>query len=241
MLSDNDKTRKRLGPLPVPIKLPAFHLLAKPYLPLFAATILSLIWTGLIVQSGLKIHRAFQASATDKIPHATSQTDNLLQPAAIDIAAVTALNLFGKVEIKPAEMDASTLPVTTANLKLVGLFASSQPGASRSLISEQDKPAKSYAEGDILPGNITIFKIENDCVIVQRADQYEKLSLPGSQIGKPAKPVHSFTEIAQAQSQTATSAPLPTVSKNEMDGNKGPQAIYHQLEARLAALKKKKI
>lgn len=237
MITHNDKTWKWLNPLPSHPSIDAFSALIRHRAPWIIATLLSIIWGAAIVSDG---RPAFQASNTTMTDSPTP-TIVLTQPSPIfNITNATSLNLFGKVEIAHSEIDPATLPNATSNLKLVGLLTNSRPGASRSLIAESDRPAKYYAEGDLLPGSVKVFRIESKCVIVQRGDQLEKLNLPGSSIGTVATLPRNVTEIIQLRIKAAASDVPPTISKNESDKSAGPQAIYQALNASLTALQKKK-
>lgn len=232
-----DKTWKWLNSLHPPLKTKPHQQFLRMRLPWAAASFLSIIWGAVIANDSLNFYNFFNPSTTDNLVFTTEQ---LSPPLTFNISSVTALNLFGKVEITPSEIDPATLPNATTNLKLVGLLASSRPGASRSLISESGNPAKYYSEGDALLGNIKLLRIENDCVVVQRGDQLEKLSLPGSSIGKAATPIRSLAEMIKIHARFAALEAPPTVSKNEADKSAGPQEIYSALDASLAALQKNK-
>ncbi len=207
------------------------------------AVILGLVWSALIAHNGQQLYHSVDAFAAEnpKVAGSSHRPNAAIAPNVFNVSSTTVLNLFGKIEMEPAEVNAATLPETTANLKLVGLLVSSIPGASRSLIADQGKAAKTYIEGDTLPGNITLFRIESDWVIVQRGDQFEKLPLhTGGTIAKATAPLHSFAEMVQAQNKNAITPTPPTISRNDGDKAEGPQAIYRSLDASLAALQKKK-
>lgn len=214
-----------------------FHY-TRRHAPLLLTILVTAVWSALIYNNSLALLKATQSENNLLAANPAQTQFNVDLP--LNMGAITALHLFGTPEIKPVEIDTASLPDTTANLKLIGLFTSSRPGASRSLITEQDKPAKAYAEGDSLSGNITLFRIEKDWVIVQRGSEFEKLPLHTGLPGKPLAPRQlTFAKIAESQAQN-TAAPAVPATSGPSAAPPGPQALYRELDASLAAMRKKR-
>lgn len=93
------------------------------------------------------------------------------------------MHLFGLHQVAVAPSQVASLPQTTLQLTLNGLFANANVKKSRALISAPGHSMKSYRVGDTLPGGATVYEILTDGVILQRNGHLEKLTLPG----KPLK------------------------------------------------------
>lgn len=104
---------------------------------------------------------------------------------AIDLASeVPGLHLFGA----PAEPDA-VLPITSLQLKLVGVVHSAGDKLSRVIISEAGQPGKLYRTGDSFSG-VKVNAITPDGVILENGGQLEKLPLQRHELkfrGQPPK------------------------------------------------------
>jgi len=95
-----------------------------------------------------------------------------------DLAALQALALFGKPEVKQAVQTPSTnAPPSRLNVQLTGLLASGDPALSLAIIAQGGKQA-SYGIGDVINGTqARITRILPDRVIVERQGQEETLWL----------------------------------------------------------------
>lgn len=74
--------------------------------------------------------------------------------------------------------DISSLPKTTLELDIKGIFSSPSPQMGSAIIATKDGPDHVYIVGDTLPGGAVLLDVYEDCVILKRAGQLEVLNLP---------------------------------------------------------------
>jgi len=104
----------------------------------------------------------------DDSPAVHAISDNTLQA----INAIPQQHLFGQ----PGTTDG--LPITSLQLRLVGVIKSDHENLSRVIISEAGQPGKVYGIGDSLPSGIVINAITDDGVVLENGGHFEKLPLP---------------------------------------------------------------
>lgn len=99
---------------------------------------------------------------------------------SVDVATISAWRLFGKVEThRPASPPPMVIPVTSLNLRLVGIFFSEHNSAwALALIADSNNLERSYRIGEVLPGDARLERIERDQVVVARNGREEVLKLP---------------------------------------------------------------
>lgn len=81
-------------------------------------------------------------------------------------------HLFGDANISD-----NYVPITSLQLRLVGIIKSIPDNLSHVMIAEKDNAGKVYAIGDSLPSGIRVYAINNDGVILENAGHLEKLPL----------------------------------------------------------------
>lgn len=201
------------------------HLLQPRFLTVSFGIVLAtvLIWQG---------YHLLQEPVLDSssLPVGAPAVDAGAQTAShgLEHSGISRLNLFGKFTEEKAAVDAAALPATTLNLELAGIIGSTFLHDSRCLISESGKPAKSYFVGDKLSGDVAVYRIDKDSIILQRGDQLEKLELHRGQIGKTVAR-RSLPSAAITETASTTPAVSATPSK----------PAYKDLEDRIAAIRKK--
>jgi len=89
------------------------------------------------------------------------------------IMKIPAQHLFGQYQMVQSEV----LPVTSLQLRLVGVIKTPSDQSSKVIISEADKPGKVYQIGDGLPSGVRVSNITQDGVILDNAGRLEKLPL----------------------------------------------------------------
>jgi general secretion pathway protein C len=97
------------------------------------------------------------------------------------IAQLSNEHLFGSV-------GEGAVPITSLQLRLVGVVKSEQENTSRVIISEAGQPGKVFAVGDSLPSGITVNSIADDGVILENGGRLEKLPLQRSQLSFQGMP-----------------------------------------------------
>lgn len=90
------------------------------------------------------------------------------------IKQVPGWHLFGNAA---KSADTSYLPVTSLQLRLIGIVQAYPENKSSVIISEAGQPGKVYLVGDTLPVGVKIDAITGDGVILQNAGHLEKLPL----------------------------------------------------------------
>jgi type II secretory pathway component PulC len=103
------------------------------------------------------VERSLQLKPVEKLPH------------------LSEFHLFG---IYQTTVNTKSLPPTTLNLKLEGVFASIPEAESFAIISVPGSEGKLYKLGGDLPGNAKLYRILNNSVIISRDGHLESLSLP---------------------------------------------------------------
>lgn len=82
----------------------------------------------------------------------------------------------------------SGVPVTSLQLRLIGVIKSVPEKDSRVIISESGQPGKVYQVGDILSSGVKIYSIAPDGVILDNGGRLEKLPLRRSPLNFQGKP-----------------------------------------------------
>ena len=105
--------------------------------------------------------------ATIDLPVLQVQSSDLIQQ-------IPSWHLFGNAA-KPA--DTSFLPITSLQLRLIGIVQAYPENKSSVIISEAGQPGKVYLVGDMLPVGVKVDAITGDGVILENAGHLEKLPL----------------------------------------------------------------
>ena len=129
-------------------------------------------------------------------------------------------NLFGKVEVdkpKPKPVQSvETAPPTKLNLKLRGLFASTNKENARAIIADAKQDEDSYAIGDDVPGGAKVHDILKTKVVLERNGKLEVLELPQDIPASPGANVASARASARGRSsRRAAVAPKIDSSKGD--------------------------
>lgn len=105
-------------------------------------------------------------STSTSVQH--SEIDNVSQL----IAAIPEEHLFGRIGSND-----QSIPITSLQLRLVGVIKSEPESLSRVIISESGQPGKLYSIGDSLPSGIIVNAIKEDGVVLENGGRLEKLPL----------------------------------------------------------------
>lgn len=128
--------------------------------------VMTLVKTPLTWYADSKLGKAEQVKVVD-LPIQAVQSADLIQQ-------IPDWHLFGNAE-KPA--DTSILPITSLQLRLIGLVQAMPETQSSVIISEAGQPGKVYLLGDVLPMGVKVDAIHEDGVILENAGRLEKLPL----------------------------------------------------------------
>lgn len=108
----------------------------------------------------------------------------LLDSSVKNIAAIPKYHLFGK----EGELHQGFIPMTSLQLKLVGVILAIPEHFSKAIISEKGHIGKAYQIGDSLPEGVIIHSITAEGVFLQNGDRLEKLLLSRPQLQFQSKP-----------------------------------------------------
>ena len=99
-----------------------------------------------------------------------SRTVHVPDDTRLLIAQVPVWHLFGN------SLDQSAVPITSLQLRLMGIIKAVPEKFSRVIISEGGQPGKVYRMGDSIDG-VKVYSITQDGVILENAGRFEKLPL----------------------------------------------------------------
>jgi len=109
----------------------------------------------------------------------TRHSENSLQgnnQLAYLITQLPEWHLFGKYGVVE---QSAILPVTSLQIRLIGVIKSTPEKFSRVIISEENQPGKIYSTGDTLPATgVRIYAITEEGVVLNNSGRLEKLPLP---------------------------------------------------------------
>lgn len=99
-------------------------------------------------------------------------------------------HLFGKLGATEGY-----LPITSLQLRLVGVILASPEQFSKVIISEQGGPGKMYQLGDSLPCGATVETITDDGVVLGNGGHLEKLPLHRARLQFQGQPTSLFGRV----------------------------------------------
>lgn len=133
-------------------------------------TLVSLLFLNTLIKSPLswysdnKLGKAKVVAM--ELPSLPTQSSDLIQQ-------IPAWHLFGNA----AKSDTSVLPITSLQLRLIGIVHAVPENKSSVMISEANQVGKVYLVGDMLPVGVKVDAITEDGVILENAGRLEKLPL----------------------------------------------------------------
>ena len=115
-------------------------------------------------------------------------------PAAVDLMKLSSLNLFGQAVALPSGTAAANAPDTSLQLRLAGVFVSTDSSRSSAIVAEQSQPTgKLYRLNESLPGGATLESVFEDRILIRRGAgnpevlRFEKTGLlDGLPVSSPA-------------------------------------------------------
>ncbi len=129
-----------------------------------------------------------------------------------------ATHLFGKPGGTPVT-ETQEAPETRLQLELRGIFRSSDADRSAALIAQQGQPAKLVYVGDALPGDGTLYTVQESRVLIRRQGRMESLSFASDRDAKPRSPAPQPLPTSSAKLETAA-VPIATDTSYESDSIK---------------------
>lgn len=137
-------------------------------------------WAAMVVTCLLFVYYFFHTlltwyhDATLSRLAAPTVSQELSESKLAKIAALSELHLFGKYGALEQRSD---LPITSLQLRLVGIIQAEPENTSRVMISENGQPAKIYQIGDSLPSGVKVHSVTRNTVILENGERLEKLPL----------------------------------------------------------------
>lgn len=104
---------------------------------------------------------------------ATVTTKPMADEVTQAIAALPERHLFGNNQAVVTE----GLPMTSLQLRLLGVIKTDPLKFSKVIISEANQPGKVYSKGDSLVSGVTVYEITDDGVVLENGGHFEKLPL----------------------------------------------------------------
>lgn len=117
-------------------------------------------------------------SAPTDIEPSPASAQNRDEPAAVNLDAILAHNLFGrKAPDERTNAEIMNAPETRLNLTLTGIVSSDRAPHSRALIRTDDGDQQPYSVGDTIRNNVKLHEIYTSRVILDRGGRFETLTL----------------------------------------------------------------
>lgn len=150
-----------------------------------ALVVMSLIVVITLIKMSLSWHA--DVALTRGQVDTSSNTSVYSDQSAELIAQIPGWHLFGNVT---AVEQTASLPITSLQLRLIGVVHVIPENLSRVIISEAGQAGKVYQTGDNLPAGVRVNAITQDGVILENSGRLEKLPLQRQQLsfqGMPKK------------------------------------------------------
>lgn len=208
----------RLNSLSTDKRLPALAMLGA--LLLLTQSMASLTWKFVPMPEGMEV--ATRTPVNRPAPVTSPEQSKKDKPLAPEISA---WHLFGQYVVKKPPPPAPVLPreetakPTRLNLKLKGIFASTNSRNARAIIADAKNAEDSYKVGDPVPGGAIIHKILVDKVILEHNGKLETLLLPEIITGGVSE---SSSAIQPTPARSSPPAPQPSASLDTANAQPGP-------------------
>lgn len=156
---------------------------------------------------------------------------NITSPveAAARLGAISELHLFGKAEVETRQNVPIVAPDTRLQLKLKGVFASSNPERAYAIISDSKNEDKSYRLGSKVAGGAILHAVYPDRVILKRNGQLETLRMSTSYDKSGIATSSKQTKRVSRTPRQVVHAP-PKFKKLKDTLLRDPQKIWQQVK-----------
>lgn len=149
-------------------------------------------------------------------PPATVATSPATIAKFVDISQITTARLFGTMPAVVVESNAINTPETKLNLKLRGIYYSSDPQKSFAVITEAEGKHQLYRQGATVSSQVVLQEIHPKAVILNRNGRYETLKL-----------------TAQADKLPQVTIQTGTANKSSVDENLTPGQLLNTYQQQL--------
>ena len=147
---------------------------------------------------------------------------------ATRLGAISDLHLFGKVDVVEKVDAPIVAPETRLQLKLKGVFASSNPERAFAIISDSKNKDKSYRLGSKVVGGATLHAVYPDRVILKRNGRLETLRMSTSYDKSALKSLTKATSRKPRPARRVMRAPAKLKQLKDTL-LKDPQKIWQQV------------
>jgi general secretion pathway protein C len=159
---------------------------------------------------------------------ASAQKITSRDEAAARLSNISELHLFGKTEVTVKADTPIVAPETRLQLKLKGVFASSNPERAYAIISDSKNQDKSYRLGSKIVGGAILHAVYPDRVILKRNGRLETLRLSTSYDKSGMKTSIKKSKRISRTPGKVIQAP-PKLKKLKQMLLKDPQQIWQQV------------
>jgi general secretion pathway protein C len=123
-----------------------------------------------------------------RAPAATTSPIVAAPRHAVDIAAITSADLFGRAAVAVNSQDPEHAPPSTIPLVLTGIISAEDPQNGLAILGQTATTAKVFAVGDNVPGGAKLHSVYSDKVVIDRGGHLETLVLPRQVASKGPPP-----------------------------------------------------
>ena len=133
-------------------------------------------WLALLVVSALLL---WQAKSAVQLWQLSKQSTNIPVvhkiPASPHLVTISQYHLFGTYV--PKSVDNDEVSLSSLNFTVIGIFLATPPDKSSALMDLGEGTSKTYKVGDTLQGDVKLYKISKDAVVIEREGHYESIPL----------------------------------------------------------------
>lgn len=152
-----------------------------------------------------------------------------IEPAS-RLRAISNLHLFGKTETPPVLDAPIVAPETRLQLKLKGVFASSNPQRAFAIISDSKNKDKAYRLGSKVSGGAVLHAVYVDRVILKRNGRLETLRMATTYNSKTSKSTYKRQQTSRiTTTNKRTVRATQKLKQLKQTLLKDPQKIWQQV------------
>lgn len=176
-----------------------------------SVTLMAIILVGLSGYHASTIWLEEQDATPSSAITKTIKTTNSSKGQSNNYNQIASRHLFGqspqKLLFQPKPKTKTiAAPETRLKLQLIGVIFDKNKQNGLAIVSEQGKPQKTYRKGEKLPGDATLYAIEQGRIILERNSRHEALTLK--------KPAANSKNRTPSTSLPALSRKIPSPRKS---------------------------
>ena len=160
---------------------------------------------------------------------ATNQSAAVSVEPAARLDTISNLHLFGKAEESPVLDAPIVAPETRLQLKLKGVFASSDPERAFAIISDNKNEDKAYRLGSKVSGGAILHAVYVDRVILKRNGRLETLRMEKTYDSTSRKNTYKRQPVTQSKASTRKVKATQKIRQLKQTLQKDPQKVWQQV------------